>query len=159
MGKLIFFVGPGGAGKTTISKGISKKFHFKYFHSDTHSINKAKKTILDLKKLASDKVYLLDIGAEFQYYTPLDFFSRYGNKIICVYNTPDICYERYNNRPTLKPRKSFESFKDKEFCSERRRLYDFADYKIVTNANVERCISRATNFINEILLNNNETLI
>jgi len=156
MSKLIFFIGPGGSGKSTICGQLEKDYsNFKRVKLDNYEkdgdsslgIQKIEK----LEKSQNKNIFLIDVGAFFQKHIPENFWSSRKDNMITIYNNPDFCYKVYKNRITSKPRVSYEKYHKKEFNIKRKKLYKLTNFKIITNEEVDESVKKAYNFIKKII--------
>lgn len=156
MSKLIFFIGPGGSGKSTICSHLEKNHpelkrekldRYEKDNDPSLGIRRIEK----LEKSGNKSIFLIDVGAFFQKHIPRDFWLKRKDKLITIYNEPEICYEVYKNRETTKHRDEYSVHLNKEFNSERKKLYELSNFKIITNEKVDGSVKKAYKFINKIL--------
>ncbi|KKS42803.1 MAG: hypothetical protein UV05_C0036G0007 [candidate division CPR1 bacterium GW2011_GWA2_42_17] len=158
MSKLIFFIGPGGSGKSTICSHIEKNYpNLKrvklddYEKDSNHRLGISK--IEELEKSQDTNIFLIDVGAFFQKHIPENFWSSRKDNMITIYNDPKFCYEVYKNRETSKPRVVYKEHCEKEFNIKRKKLYELPNFKIITNEEVDESVKKAYDFIKKILKN------
>lgn len=156
MSKLIFFIGPGGSGKSTICDHLEKDYsNLKRIKLDDYEKDGDPSSgisrIKELEKSQDMDILLIDVGAFFQKHIPKNFWSERKNQLITIYNEPEICYEVYKNRKTSKPRDAYKVYLNKEFNSERKELYELSNFKIITNEGIDESVKKAHGFIKIIL--------
>jgi len=162
MARLIFFIGPGGSGKSTICREIIKRFdNFRIIKlddiADKHSndeeqarnVDKIKSKIEELEKDEDSTFYLIDVGAYSQAYIENSFWELRKDFLACVYNNEEFCYENFCNRSGKEEfRKDKNGFIKREFGNKKRKeLYELASIKILTNKSIEENILEVLNFI------------
>lgn len=156
MSKLIFFIGPGGSGKSTICSRLEKDHsNLKREKLDNYEKDNDPsfgiRRIEELEKSQDTNIFLIDVGAFFQKHVPKDFWLKRKEKLITIYNKPENCYKVYKNRNTSKRRDNYEVYLNKEFNSERENLYELSNFKIITNEKIDESVKKAYDFIKEIL--------
>lgn len=154
MAQCYFFIGPCGSGKTTIcsrlhQKVINKKtlIHFELDNLLKSGSQAGIDKIIELEANMDSYIYLVDVGAFFQYYSEEEFWIKRKKNLICLHNNPEVCYEIFRNRPKPRPHNSIEEFKKAEFCEKREKLYKSAELHIETNQTEESTQSIVENYI------------
>lgn len=158
MSKLIFFIGPSGSGKSTVCSQLEKD-HSNFRREKLDNYEKDNDSSLgirrieELEKSQDTNIYLIDVGAFFQAHIPNQFWLSRKDKIITIYNEPEVCHKVHKNRKTLKKRASYDEHCKKEFNEKRQKLNNLSNFKIITNEKVEDSVKKAHNFIEKILNN------
>lgn len=155
MSKLIFFIGPGGSGKSTICTQL-EKHHPELKREKLDRFERDKdpslgiRRIKEIEKSRNKNIYLIDVGAFFQKHISQEFWLPCKNRLITIYNKPEICYENYKKREA-KPRMSYNEYLKKEYNPIRKELYAFSNFKIVTNEKIDSSVKKAYKIIIKIL--------
>jgi len=161
MSVIIYLLGPSGVGKSTIAKKVSEiNSAYKIIELDRingshdEKLEKSNKLILDLENKNNKNIYIIDVGAFFQYYSDnKKFWEPRKDRMITLMNTKNFCFNNYNSRQG-KLRKSRGEWAKKEFSETRKELYNLARYQVDTNKEIPQTLGEVLAYIKKIIFSN-----